>query len=214
MKKHLTIALAQLNFTVGAIDSNRKKINTTLQQAAHDLLADLVIFPELTLGGYPCEDLLHRQDFIDANAQALAQIIQQHPDLYSIIGYPYQQQDALYNAAAIINGQSLSAHYFKRCLPNYGVFDEKRYFKPGNTVTLFEVNQVKIGLLICEDLWFDEPLAQTVAAGAELIISLHGSPFEKNETRAASATTTATGTPSSCAYYLFKSCRRPRRISF
>ncbi|OGT31433.1 MAG: NAD+ synthase [Gammaproteobacteria bacterium RIFCSPHIGHO2_12_FULL_35_23] len=185
MTTGLRICLAQINFKVADISGNLKKILTAIKEAQTQ--ADLIIFPELTLTSYPPEDLLLRQDFYHYIEQALATVCQNTNQIDVLIGYPKQINNTVYNTIAWIQQGKIIAEYFKQKLPNYGVFDEKRYFQTGNSPTIVDFKGYKIGLAICEDLWFSEPIRLAKNVGAELIISPNASPFSvgKKEKRLA-----------------------------
>ena len=172
----VTIALAQLNLTVGDIEGNSRKIIQILDQV-RQLKADLVVFPELCVTGYPPEDLLFRQDFLARSDRAVKEILAHTQSITAIIGAPVQHQGQLYNAAlAVANGQ-IVAEYHKQALPNYGVFDEQRYFTAGQQTQLLSLKGVNIALTVCEDIWRDGIIAANRHAGAELIVTLNASPF-------------------------------------
>ncbi len=174
--------LAQLNFTVGRIDDNAQKILACLQHVHKTYPSALVIFPELTLSGYPPEDLVLRNDFLDQIQHALNHIKDHMPDgLVAIIGYPEKDNKRVFNSAAVISSQKVIANYRKHMLPNYGVFDEKRYFHEGNHTTVFEFNGKKFGIIICEDAWHTGPAEAAKNAGAEILIVINGSPFYVNK---------------------------------
>ncbi|MDJ0833913.1 MAG: NAD+ synthase [Gammaproteobacteria bacterium] len=178
----LILALAQVNPTVGAIDANADLILQWAAQAKQEFAADIVVFPELVLTGYPPEDLLFRPGFIALVEAALDKIHRENPGLCLVFGAPRHQQDCLYNSAVISQpGQPLQ-FYDKQHLPNYGVFDEQRYFVPANDVCTLQVKGVTLGILVCEDIWFPQPMAQAVAAGAECIININASPFHDLKT--------------------------------
>jgi NAD+ synthase (glutamine-hydrolysing) len=143
------------------------------------------VFPELTLTGYPPEDLLFRDGFLDDVEAGLQRVRESVSGIATIVGYPQRSADGLTNAAALINNGDLQAVYHKRDLPNYSVFDEKRYFVPGNLPCVVELSGVRLGLSICEDIWHKGPVEESVAAGADLIININASPFhmEKVEER-------------------------------
>lgn len=177
MSTQLKVALAQLKLTVGAIEDNTAKVVASARQWVGR--ADIVVFPELTLTGYPLEDIVYRADLYAALEQALNAVKQASHDIALLVGYPETDGQAIYNAVSVFfQGQRL-AHYRKQILPNYGEFDEKRYFTPGNTTSVFEFKGHQIGLLICEDLWQPQPVARAKAAGAELILSVNASPYEE-----------------------------------
>lgn len=184
MTQKLKIAVAQLNFLVGDIYGNANRIIQETNQITKTHAADLVIFPELALCGYPPEDLLFRPGFYRRCERALA-LIQEHIGKTGIIiGYPDCIDKKIYNKAAVIQNGKIIAQYTKQELPNYTVFDEKRYFTAGNKPCVFELNDIKIGLMICEDTWFSAPIQQAKKAGAEIIISINASPFDKNQEKA------------------------------
>lgn len=176
----LTVALAQLNMLVGDIEGNAQKIITTTREQA-DAGADLVVFPELALTGYPPEDLLLRPDLmVRVNAQ-LDLIAQVSRKTAVLVGHPWPEDGKLYNALSVYAEGRLLTRYYKQKLPNYGVFDELRYFSAGDKNALLELNGVRLGLLICEDLWFDAPVDALHAAGAEVIVSINASPYDQEK---------------------------------
>ncbi|MBO1108932.1 NAD+ synthase [Plesiomonas shigelloides] len=176
----LTVALAQLNMLVGDIEGNAQKIITTTGEQA-DAGADLVVFPELALTGYPPEDLLLRPDLmVRVNAQ-LDLIAQVSHKTAVLVGHPWPEDGTLYNALSVYAEGRLLIRYYKQKLPNYGVFDELRYFSAGDKNALLELNGVRLGLLICEDLWFDAPVDALHAAGAEVIVSINASPYDQEK---------------------------------
>lgn len=181
MTKQLRIVAAQLNLIVGDIAGNLKKHTAAATKARDNLHADLIVFPELSLTGYPPEDLLLRPAFIAEAEQALQQFIKQMQDVYCVIGHPYQTPGGLYNACSIIYNGEIIGRYAKQHLPNYGVFDERRYFTPGNTHSVTTIKDVPVGVVICEDLWFSAPTQQAVLQGAKIIVSPNASPFEINK---------------------------------
>ncbi|NNM58828.1 MAG: NAD+ synthase [Legionellales bacterium] len=174
----LTIVMAQLNLTVGDIHGNSQKIIEAAHAAKETHQADLVVYPELTICGYPPEDWVLRNDFIAENEAALENILQQLPDIGLIIGHPHKTSHSLYNALSYLNNKEKRAIYFKQELPNYGVFDEKRYFHPGNQACIIELKGHRIALTICEDLWLNKVSQQAKAAGADLLISSNASPYD------------------------------------
>lgn len=187
MVKKLRVALAQLNFTVGDIEGNLQKHLDAAIEARDKLGANLIVFPELSLTGYPPEDLLLRKEFITKAQTALQHYSEQIKGIYSVISYPYQTVQGLYNACSLIYNGATLGRYAKQHLPNYGVFDEDRYFTPGNTPSVIPIQDIPVGLVICEDAWFPGPVHQAAARGARLILSPNASPFEvdKHEQRVA-----------------------------
>jgi NAD+ synthase (glutamine-hydrolysing) len=177
----LKIALAQTNFLVGNITANIDNIIKTAIHARDKLGAEIVVFPELTITGYPAEDLLLRTDFITEANNALYQLADAVSDIALVVGYPEKEGDKLYNSAAVIHQGAILASYRKQALPNYGVFDEQRYFTAGNQPCVFEFNGVFIGLTICEDVWRSGIIEATKQAGAELLVTLNASPFNSGK---------------------------------
>lgn len=177
MSATLRLVIGQLNFTVGDIQNNIQKIINAAHHARDILKADLIIFPELCITGYSPEDLLLRQDFLQQAQTALTTIAQDTPGIAVLVGYPHHNDQGLYNAAALLRDGKVIATHFKQCLPNYGVFDEKRYFLAGTKPCLVELNGIPISIVICEDIWFPEPAQQAAVAGAKLIVCINASPF-------------------------------------
>ena len=173
----LKIALAQINFLVGNIAANVDNIIKAASYARDELSADIVVFPELTITGYPAEDLLFRTDFISAANNAVYQIAERIADIAVVVGFPERDGNSLYNSAVVLHQGSILACYRKQMLPNYGVFDEQRYFSAGTQPSVFEFNGVFIGLTICEDVWKSGIIDETKQAGAELLLTLNASPF-------------------------------------
>jgi NAD+ synthase (glutamine-hydrolysing) len=178
----MRLALAQINTVVGDLDGNRERILARLEEAK-EADADLVLFPELAVTGYPPEDLLLRPGFVRAAARSLEEIARAARGITALVGTPHFDRD-LYNACAVCAAGEVKAVYRKRFLPNYGVFDEDRYFAPGNDLFLLEHGDVLIGPTICEDLWQPGPPATELAlAGAQLIANLSASPFHVGKER-------------------------------
>src|SRR3954464_11690971 len=172
----MRLALAQINPIVGDLDGNRALITQRIADAK-SANADIVVFPELATTGYPPEDLLLRPGFLRSAAESLEQIALEARGLVVLVGAPYLERD-LYNACAVCAGGEVKAMVKKRFLPNYGVFDEMRYFAPGNELFLFEHGETRIGVTVCEDMWQPGPPATDLAlAGAELIVNISASPF-------------------------------------
>jgi NAD+ synthetase len=140
-----------------------------------------VLFPELALSGYPPEDLLLRPDFLVACQTALARVATAVRGIVAVVGHPEAAGAVVFNAASVLRDGAIAATYRKRELPNYAVFDERRYFAPGDAACVFEIECVNVGLVICEDLWFAEPLASTVALGAQVVLVPNASPFERDK---------------------------------
>ncbi|MCT7360566.1 NAD+ synthase [Thalassolituus pacificus] len=176
MSQSLTIALAQHNFLVGDISGNGQRIVEAAQQAQQQG-AQLVVFSELAVTGYPPEDLLLRPSLQPRVEEALQQIAAASHYIAIAVGFPWREQGKLYNCAAVwFQGECLG-RYAKQCLPNYQVFDEQRYFSAGDQPCVIDLLGHRIGLTVCEDVWHAGPVEQSVAAGAGLILNLNASPF-------------------------------------
>lgn len=177
--------MAQINTTVGDLEGNAKKIIQYIEKA-DSIRADIVIFPELAITGYPPEDLLLREDFIKGNREYLNKVAKKARGITAIVGFAdkppmskAEWENAVYNTAGILHSGKIKGVYHKIFLPNYGVFDEKRYFQPGEECPVFEINGVVAGINICEDIWYYEgpPRWQSKKGGAELIINISSSPY-------------------------------------
>ncbi|MGH2744341.1 MAG: NAD+ synthase [Thermoleophilaceae bacterium] len=172
----LRVALAQIDPTVGDIRGNARKI-AEQTGAAREQGAALVVFPELTISGYPPEDLLLKTSFLDQVGTALEELAGQTRGIVALVGFP-ESADDVYNSAAVLADGEVAAVYRKMYLPNYGVFDEQRYFQSGSEAGIFELNGIPIGVSICEDIWEPGPPAMTEAlAGAQMIVNLSASPY-------------------------------------
>ncbi|HHQ4305585.1 TPA: NAD+ synthase [Serratia fonticola] len=180
MSRSLSIALAQLNLLVGDIEGNSERMLQTVQEQ-QKAGADLVMFTELALSGYPPEDLLYRDDFYQRCDTQLSRLQQASADVAILVGHPWREDGKLYNALSLFSEGALQARYFKQQLPNYGVFDEKRYFYAGDKNCVVELKGYRLGLLICEDLWFPEPVDAAKAAGAEILLSINASPYNREK---------------------------------
>lgn len=178
MKAHCTLVMAQLNCLVGDIEGNTEKILAAARQAKARFQADCVICPELAITGYPPEDLLMRQDFLERCDAALQVLSQELEDISMIVGHPVKTEQGLYNAASFIQPQQPIVTYYKQHLPNYGVFDEKRYFIKGRESAVIECAGLKIGLLICEDLWDPQPAAKLQALACDCVVVINASPYD------------------------------------
>lgn len=180
--RRLRIALAQNNSTVGDLSGNMKKITRMIEEArAYD--ADLIAFPELALTGYPPEDLLLKPQFIKDNIELLNEIVASSEGMAAVVGF-VDKSDDIYNAAAFICNRKLAGVYHKSFLPNYGVFDEERYFRAGRDYPVFTLNGTRIGINICEDIWYpDGPSIVQTLAGAEVIVNINASPYHAGKWR-------------------------------
>ncbi len=179
----LRIALAQFDFPVGEVASNADRIAAMIAEARDAYGAEVVLFPELALSGYPPEDLLLRPSFLADCEAALQRIAAATQGIVAGVGWRQAAGAVVYNAASVLRDGGIAHTYRKRELPNYAVFDERRYFDvdPDRDTCVFDVGGVSVGLVICEDLWFPEPLAETVQAGAQLVLVPNASPFERDK---------------------------------
>ncbi|MEJ2435816.1 MAG: NAD+ synthase, partial [Pseudolabrys sp.] len=172
------VALAQIDLVVGDVAGNTDKIIAASGRARDENDADIVIFPELSVCGYPPEDLLFHGGLRHAVENSIAEIRDKVTDIAVLIGFPEYDGDNIYNACAVLRDGRVLATYRKQLLPNYAVFDEERYFTAGKEPAVFKLNGIRIGLNICEDVWRPGPMRASRAAGAECMLVINGSPFE------------------------------------
>ena len=177
----MRLIIAQINLLLGDIEANSQRIITLSQQARDEQQADVIVFPELTLTGYPPEDLLLRPALREQVEQAVARICATVQGIDIIFGAPIQQQGKRYNAALVVRDGEVRASYHKQVLPNHSVFDEKRYFTAGAESCVLDIAGIPVAISLCEDLWQAGAMAQAAAAGAQLVISLNASPFHNNK---------------------------------
>lgn len=182
MKDTLNIALAQLNYLVGDIEGNAQLIIDAALKARDQESADVVVFSELSITGYPLEDLLFRASLVEQVEKAVSRIQREIKDIYVVLGAPTQEGDQLFNSALVINDSQIVDAYHKHQLPNYDVFDEKRYFTSGDEACVVEIKGVKVGITICEDIWYAEPIKKSRDEGAEVIININASPYQFGKT--------------------------------
>ena len=180
MTKKISIALAQLDFVVGDISGNTELIIETSKKAKRQYNADLIVFPELSISGYPPEDLLLHSGFKKRIIEASNKIQQEINGIDALVGYPEYQNGKIFNSCSVFSEKKEIVRYRKEALPNYSVFDEKRYFESDDNPVIFSVKGKKIGINICEDIWQEQAAIRSKDAGAELIIVINGSPYEKN----------------------------------
>src|SRR5579885_617918 len=185
MPNNIRIALAQLNLHVGDIKSNLDRHIRAALTARDQFAADVIVFPELSLTGYPPEDLLLRRSFVSESNQALQYLTGEINDIYCLVGHPYSDGQNLYNTCSLIHNGKTIGRYSKQRLPNHGVFDECRYFTPGQSSCIVKIKDIAAGLVICEDLWKLGPVRDAAAQEAQIILSPNASPFEvdKHEQR-------------------------------
>jgi NAD+ synthase (glutamine-hydrolysing) len=174
----LRIAIAQMNPVVGDVEANVTHMLALCRRAHDALRADLVIFPELALCGYPPEDLLLHRGFARDVAEALDRLGRSLDGMSVLVGYPEYDGDTIHNSAILLRPNDAPVIYRKQNLPNYGVFDEKRYFQPGDAPCVVEMHGIRLGITICEDIWSAAVARGTAAAGAEVLLSINGSPYD------------------------------------
>jgi NAD+ synthase (glutamine-hydrolysing) len=183
MSESLTIALAQLNLLVGDVQGNAARVIDSARRARAERGADLVLYPELTLCGYPPEDLLFHRGFRRQIEAGLARVRESLVDPAVMVGFPEYTHAGIYNSAALIAGGEIAAIHRKAELPNYKVFDEKRYFSAGSQPTVVSWRGFRLGLLVCEDIWEPQAAQLARAAGAQLLLVINASPYEIHKQR-------------------------------
>jgi NAD+ synthase (glutamine-hydrolysing) len=179
----LKVALAQINLLVGDVRGNLERTISVAQKARDELRADVVLLPELTLCGYPPEDLLFHRGLRTQIERALLDLQQAVPEIGVMVGFPEYADGQIYNAAALLYGGTELGRHRKACLPNYRVFDEKRYFTPGTQATVVNFKGFRLGLVICEDVWESPSVAAASRDGAELLLIINASPYELHKQR-------------------------------
>ena len=180
MNEKISIVLAQIDLIVGDISGNTTRILEYCERVKVESDADLIVFPELSISGYPPEDLLLHSGLKRRIAEAMELIRQNVRGIAVLVGFPEYTQDHIFNSCAVYNNGKELIRYRKHALPNYSVFDEKRYFTPGSETAVFELHGIKIGINICEDIWYSKPARLSKSAGAQLIIVINGSPYQKD----------------------------------
>lgn len=185
MNDSIKLVMAQINTTVGDIEGNVNRIIEAAKSAKYEQDANIIVFPEMTITGYPPEDLLYRDslyDRVNQGLETISSVSAELDDMVLVLGYPAKDEIGdHYNMAAWIEGGQIQASYMKQNLPNYSVFDEKRYFHPGNQACVMQFKGVKFGLLICEDIWKFDPANQAKEAGADVLLNLNASPFSQEK---------------------------------
>src|SRR6202140_5149930 len=176
--QQLRCVMAQLNLVVGDVDGNTSRIVAAAKLARDQHRADVILVPELAVSGYPPEDLLFHSGMRLQVGRSLERLKQEVRGITLIAGYPEYAGSKIFNSAIVIRDGVVLANHRKACLPNYRVFDEKRYFTPGSEPTLVELNGVKAGVLVCEDVWDAKPALQTRKAGAQVLLVINASPYE------------------------------------
>jgi NAD+ synthase (glutamine-hydrolysing) len=181
MSKEILFALAQINLCVGDISGNTKLIIENILRARDQSHADVIIFPELAITAYPPEDLLLRPALHSQVKKSLKDICKVAHGIDVIISYPLLSEDKLYNSCSLVRDGEIKETYHKHLLPNYGVFDEKRYFEPGNEIVIFDLHGVPVALSICEDIWEERSCQKAKDAGAKLMININASPYHSGK---------------------------------
>jgi NAD+ synthase (glutamine-hydrolysing) len=179
--RRLRCVLAQLNLVVGDVEGNTSRIIAAATQAREEMGADVVMVPELAVSGYPPEDLLFHSGMRSQVARSIGRLKAEVHGITLIAGYPEYDGDHIFNSALVLRDGAVLANHRKACLPNYRVFDEKRYFTPGTKPTVVELKGIKAGVLVCEDIWEPEPAGQARGAGAEVLLVINASPYEVNK---------------------------------
>ncbi len=177
----IRVAMAQLNVTVGDISGNRDLILAAMREARDELGANVLLTSELALTGYPPEDLVLRPGFMKRTHDVVAEVIAQVSGIDLLLGHPWQEHDQLYNSVSWIRNGLLLGRYHKQCLPNYAIFDEKRYFSAGNQALVVDVNGCRCAVVICEDCWEPGPMRQALQAGAQLLLTPNASPYRRGK---------------------------------
>lgn len=177
MSTKLRMVVGQINLHVGDIGGNVTQILDCARKAQEELKAHVIVFPELTLSGYPPEDLLLRPGFYEVIQRGLSRIEQTALNIDIIVGHPSVREDKRYNMASVFRKGQCIATYAKQCLPNYSVFDEKRYFSAGTESCVIDIQGTPVALTICEDIWEPGPVRQAAAAGAKIVLNLNASPY-------------------------------------
>lgn len=183
----LRIIAAQLNFTVGDTQGNLGLIEQAIQRARDELEADVIVFPELSISGYPPEDLLFRTAYLDEVEAAIERLVPHAEGITVLVGHPQQTPLGLCNALTVLQDKTWLKSYQKQCLPNTQVFDEKRYFEAGRDTVMFALKGVQIGMVICEDVWHAEPLQNLKLSHADMVIAVNASPFSADKMSARQA---------------------------
>jgi len=176
-KKKISIGIVQENPIVGDIKGNLQLAINAIDKLSKQSSPDIFVFTEMFLTGYPPEDLILRDDLLDASYEAVEKLCDVKPESFIVIGYPKKEGDSIFNCAGVLRNKSVITEYKKQELPNYEVFDEKRYFQPGKGPGIFEVNGLRVGLSVCEDIWHENVIKQLHEKKTDLILNINASPF-------------------------------------
>ena len=175
--KKISIGIIQENPIVGDIEGNLALAKTAIKNLSKETSPDIFLFTEMFITGYPPEDLILRDDLLDQAYEAVVRLGEEKPESFIVVGYPKKEGNSIYNCAGVLRNKSIVTEYKKQELPNYEVFDEKRYFQPGNSVGIFEVNGYRVALSVCEDIWHEKVINQAHESKANLLLNINASPF-------------------------------------
>ena len=179
--KKICVGIIQENPIVGDIAGNLELAKNSISKLSKESLPDIFLLTEMFITGYPPEDLILREDLLSQAYEAVQELAKFKPENFVVIGYPKKEGDSIFNCAGVLRNNSIITEYKKQELPNYEVFDEKRYFKPGNSPAIFEVNGFRVGLSVCEDIWHQKVITQLHDKGADLVLNINASPFHLNK---------------------------------
>jgi len=180
-KKKISIGIVQENPIVGDIEGNLQLAINAIDKLSKQSSPDIFLFTEMFITGYPPEDLILRDDLLDASYEAVEKLCEVKPESFIVIGYPKKEGDSIFNCAGVLRNKSVITEYKKQELPNYEVFDEKRYFQSGKGPGIFEVNGLRVGLSVCEDIWHENVIKQLHEKKTDLILNINASPFHLNK---------------------------------
>ena len=175
--KKISIGIIQENPIVGDIEGNLALAKTAIKNLSKETSPDIFLFTEMFITGYPPEDLILRDDLLDQAYEAVMRLGEEKPESFIVVGYPKREGNSIYNCAGVLRNKSIVTEYKKQELPNYEVFDEKRYFQPGNSAGIFEVNGYRVALSVCEDIWHEKVINQAHESKANLLLNINASPF-------------------------------------
>ena len=176
-QKSISVGIIQENPIVGDIKGNLELAKSAIDALSQNSSPDIFLFSEMFMTGYPPEDLILREDLLDLTYEAVNELATFKPDSFVVIGYPKKEADSIYNCAGVLRNNSIITEYKKQELPNYEVFDEKRYFQSGSSPGIFEVHGFRIGLSVCEDIWHERVIEQLNEKKADLVLNINASPF-------------------------------------
>ena len=179
--KKICVGIIQENPIVGDIAGNLELAKNAISKLSKESSPDIFLLTEMFITGYPPEDLILREDLLDQAYEAVHELSKFRPENFVVIGYPKKEEDSIFNCAGVLRNNSIITEYKKQELPNYEVFDEKRYFQPGNSPGIFEVNGFRLGLSVCEDIWHQKVITQLHDKGADLVLNINASPYHLNK---------------------------------